>query len=136
MEDGKTFKELAKWIELNPGYADLHKLEICVSLQVEGMHRWPDAAKHAPRVAFLANPHRHIFFIRAWKVVSNQDREIEIILLKRQMLEYMRGPANGEVVDFGSMSCEHIALTLKRAFGLSRCQVLEDDENGAEVSIT
>lgn len=106
---------------------------ITVKLQVEGIHCWPDAAKHFPEVAFLAEPHRHIFHIQCLRGVEHDDRDMEIILFKRELQDYfkrMYADKNG-VCQFGSKSCEMIAKDLLEAYDLQVCEVLEDGENGA-----
>lgn len=122
------------------------KTNVIVNLQVEGIHQWTDIReryKDYPELAnvhFLEHPHRHMFHIEAKKRVSHDDRDIEIILLKRGIQEYISinyGTAmlKGEVHNFNDMSCEMIAADLVEAFGLNYCKVLEDGENGAEVVV-
>jgi len=102
------------------------KTEIIVTFQVEGFHFW----KNAPdEVAFLRDNHRHIFHITAYKEVSHSDRDIEFILLKREMKKQFPY----EPFQFGEMSCEMIASALVKVFDLSACEVWEDKENGAIV---
>ena len=103
---------------------------IIVKLQVEGLHHWPNC--NIEKVNFLKNPHRHIFHITCKKEVSHDDRDIEIIMFKRKIQSYINEIWNG---DFGSMSCEMIAKNLLNEFGLFYCKVLEDNENGAEVTL-
>lgn len=105
---------------------------IVVRLQVEGIHRWEGC--DIPEVSFLKNNHRHIFYIEAKKKVSHLDRDIEIICLKRAMLTFLHRNYN-MCIDFGNKSCEMIANELMKEFALSSCSVLEDNENGAEVTL-
>jgi hypothetical protein len=100
------------------------KRSVIVTLQVEGFHHWPDAPDD---VAFLRYPHRHTFHIEACKAVEHNNRDIEIILMKRSIQRYLLS-YNG---DFGQLSCEDIAERLINEFGLLYCRVLEDGENGA-----
>lgn len=98
-----------------------------MTLEVEGTHCWPECPFE--EVKFLKHPHRHLFKIKAIKEVTHDDRQIEIIMLKRKILEHLavyRG-------DFGHMSCEMIAGQLLHYMNLSFCEVLEDGENGAQV---
>lgn len=109
---------------------------IIVNLQVEGFHNWPNC--DLPEVEFLKNQHRHIFHIKVKKNVFHEDRDIEIILLKRRLMKYLQktfGYSNkvGEPLFFEDMSCESIANHLVKKFQLNYCEVLEDGENGAEV---
>ena len=100
---------------------------IVIKLEFEGIHAWPEC--NIPEVGFLKFPHRHIFHVTAKKVVTHNDRQIEIINLKRGMEAFVK--RNG--LDLGSASCEDIAESFIGHFQLSYCQVLEDNENGAEI---
>lgn len=127
----------------------MYKTNIVVTLEVEGIHNWPQAKDVEPDVDYLSNIHRHQFYIKAKKTVNHDDRDIEIILLKRSIKDYLlqkyggfsfRDSLNGEKQafmradhDFGSMSCEMLAREIANVFGLEYCEVLEDGENGAEV---
>ena len=103
------------------------KVSVIVRLQFEGIHCWPDC--NIEQVSFLRQPHRHIFHVEAEKEVSHDNREVEIIMLKRAMEIYCR-----ERKDYGSESCEMIARNLLHLFSLKSCTVLEDGENGARVT--
>jgi hypothetical protein len=83
-------------------------------------------------VSFLKDKHRHIFHIKIKKQVTHNDRELEIILFKRNILEYLNSTFKN---DFGEMSCEDIAENLINKFNLKSCEVLEDNENGAFIEI-
>ena len=111
-------------------------INIIVTLQIEGLHCWPDAAAICPQVDFLSNSHRHLFYIVAKKQVFHDDRDIEFILFKREILKYLNTKYfNSELnqCNFGSMSCEAICKELIEQFGLNYCSVMEDNENGAEI---
>lgn len=111
---------------------------IVITLRFEGFHCWPEAPKE---VDFLAHRHRHIFHIKCEVEVSHNDRDIEIILFKREVVDYLirnYGQTNNletrtTWLEFGRMSCEDIAQDLIEAFNLSSCEVLEDGENGAKL---
>ena len=105
---------------------------IIINLQVEGVHCWPSC--HIEEVAFLRNPHRHVFHICCKKKVSHLDRDIEIVRFKRRLAEHLHNKYGTPCCDFGAMSCEMIAEELYRTFSLSYCSVLEDGENGAEIT--
>lgn len=103
---------------------------VIVTLQVEGFHQWPQACDP---VEFLATNHRHLFHIRGEFPVTHGDRELEIIQVKRWVVEtishYFGTPAR-----FDSMSCEHICEWLLEKFpAASAFEVLEDGENGGRV---
>lgn len=100
---------------------------IVVTLRFEGIHSWPSCP--IEEVKFLRDPHRHIFHVKATKEVSHNDRDVEIIWLKRQMESHIK-----DLFPFGNLgtsSCEDIAQYLIHQFGLKGCEVLEDGENGA-----
>lgn len=106
------------------------KTNIIVRLQFEGVHAWYDCP--LDEVDFLRAKHRHIFFVEAKKEVSHDNRQVEIILLKRKMQNYIKQTWNGEL---DQMSCEMIAKHLLIEFALCYCSVTEDNENGAEVFV-
>lgn len=104
-------------------------MRIFVTASFEGIHCYPDAPEE---VAFLRNPHRHIFHIRYEVDVFHDDRELEFILVKRALEAQIPTLKNLE-----NKSCEMIARTILKwsddSFGLrSVCiTVSEDNENGA-----
>lgn len=107
---------------------------IIINTQVEGVHHWP--ACDIKEVEFLKHPHRHIFHICAKKEVSHDDRDIEIIELKRKINEFLYNnwfQPSENTHQFLSMSCEEIAKSIFNQFKLDYCSVLEDGENGAEI---
>lgn len=102
--------------------------EIVINLQVEGIHQWDSC--DLPDVMFLRSPHRHIFHITITKEVEHNERDIEIIMLKRSVLDYF----GVQPVMFENKSCETIAEELLNKFNATSVTVLEDNENGATVS--
>lgn len=114
----------------------LIKTTVYCTLQVEATHNWPGCPFE--EVDYLRVPHRHVFHIKAYAPVNHDDRDIEFIMLKHQIAEYMRvtyyDDAKGLHV-FGAMSCEMLARELIAAFGLSQCEVSEDNENGAVLTV-
>ena len=113
---------------------------IVVTLRVEGIHRWIDAPEFKPEVAYLEHPHRHIFYIKVKKVVTHADRDIEIIVFKRDILRYLQKyfdyGSKYQLHDFKKMSCEMIAEDILTTFEATEVEVLEDGENGAVVTAT
>lgn len=110
------------------------KTEVLIRLQVEGFHNWPKAFVE---VGFLRDRHRHIFHIECRKVVEHDDRDIEIITLKRTIEKHLHDmyyEGSRGACEFGSMSCEMIAAELLHQYDLSSCEVTEDGENGAIVT--
>lgn len=113
------------------------KTNVIVKLQFEGLHHWPGVVEHKEleEVHFLSALHRHIFHVTAKKEVTHDDRDVEIIKLKRNIQEYLNRRYWTEGANchhLGAMSCEMLAKELAKFFGLNYCEVLEDGENGAE----
>lgn len=109
--------------------------QIIIKLQVEGIHQWSGC--DIDEVSFLKHPHRHIFYIECKKKVTHNDRDIEIIQLKRAIqnwldFNFFRNKFN--CLFFAELSCEDIAERLIEKFNLNYCSVLEDNENGAEIT--
>ncbi len=110
--------------------------EVYCTLEVEGVHNWPDCP--FDEVAYLRDPHRHMFHVKAFKKVTHSDRDVEFIMLKHQILSHFYdGYFNStlKLFEFGPMSCEMIAKELIAKFNLSKCEVSEDGENGAIVTV-
>lgn len=117
---------------------------IFIRFRLEGFHNFPAARELFPEVGFLADRHRHIFHFECKKKVNHDDRDVEFILFKRLVMDYLIDSygdiRSGEdslpfyrFCEFGSMSCEMIARDLLEHFELESCSVSEDGENGAEV---
>lgn len=102
-------------------------------MTVEGLHHWPSCP--IKDVDFLKHPHRHQFKITCKKEVDHNDRDIEIIEFKRDIIGFLhlKNPHHGRCIDFKTKSCEDIAEELFKNFNLTYCSVLEDGENGAEI---
>lgn len=105
---------------------------IFVTFEHEGIHHYPDAPEG---VEFLKHPHRHVFHFRIDIEVFHCDRELEFILVKRQIAKWTD---NGTMV-LNNMSCEMIAdmlhALLVDEYGDHRniiIEVNEDNENGAK----
>ena len=114
-------------------------MKIFVTTQFAGLHRWKDAPEE---VSFLREYHRHMFHVRFEVEVSEEDREIEFILLKKELNRLVEILFVGTKLD---ASCETIArricdfMTRERRQCAGRactCEVSEDGENGAIVGIT
>lgn len=104
---------------------------VSVRVQFEGLHRWPDAPE---QVAFLKNPHRHIFIITAIKQVFHNDRDVEFFMLRSKIkifitAEYGEGNPSKMLFDLGAKSCEMMAFEILKEFDLYECSVSEDGEN-------
>ena len=110
------------------------KINVVVKLQIEWIHQreWCPIEQ----VSFLRDKHRHIFHVKAIKEVFHWDRDIEIIMFKRDIEEYLYDKYYynaGRICLFGNMSCEMIAIELIKKFDLVSCEILEDNENGSLV---
>ena len=107
-------------------------MEVVCRFSFEGTHCWPNVTdhEHLREVFYLQHKHRHMFHVEARAAVEEHDREIEIIALRRDLLEWVDTlfPQG----DLGTMSCEHFAeAMLNRFTELTQVTVLEDNENGA-----
>lgn len=102
-----------------------------VRYSVEGFHRWPQAPVER---GYLADRHRHIFYVEIKVQTFHDDREVEFHdLLTWAKLVFPGG-------ELGSQSCEMIARhflnEIAHRFGGHRraiVSVFEDNENGAEL---
>lgn len=107
---------------------------VWVTFQKEGIHKYPAAADD-PKLAgvsFLAHPHRHMFHFRVELEVFHDDRDVEFILLKREL----EGLYTTGTLQLNNMSCEMIARELltyiQETYRGRNCtiNVSEDNENG------
>lgn len=101
--------------------------EVFCTLQFEGIHCWPECPFE--EVAYLRDPHRHMFHIKAWKEVQHNDRDVEFIMLKHRIAQYLDDKYPTK--QLGRTSCEMLAKDLIERFDLKACEVSEDGENGA-----
>ena len=110
--------------------------EIIVTFQKEGIHAYPEAATNPDlqEVAFLSFPHRHIFHFRVAISVTHDNRDLEFILIKRELENFM------SVGNIDNASCEMLAMKLivyiqkhypNRSVVV---EVFEDGENGARLT--
>ena len=112
------------------------KTNVIAKLEIEGMHNWPGAKDIFPEVAFLSDMHRHKWFITAKKAVNHDDRDVEFIMFKRDILDYLLEEYynnDTRTHEFGAKSCEMLAKEIMEAFECNYVSVFEDNENGAEV---
>jgi hypothetical protein len=112
------------------------KTNVIITLAIEGMHNWPEARNVFPEVGFLSDMHRHVFHFTLKKRVRHDNRDVEFIMFKRDVEQYLRVKywrADYRCLMFGPMSCEMIAKELLEYFECEYVAVWEDNENGAEV---
>src|SRR5210317_1096250 len=109
----------------------MRKTYIKVSFQKEGIHKYP-AAKDLPGVEFLQYPHRHMFHFYVTMEVFHDDRDVEFILLKRELESlYSEG-----TLQLDYKSCEMMADDLYDYISTAYperdivIEVSEDGENG------
>lgn len=103
-----------------------HTVVYCTVL-FEAIHNWPSCPFE--EVSYLRDPHRHVFHIKAYKLVYHDDRDVEFIMLKHQVEQYLKDKyPTGKL---GATSCEMLARELTEKFDLCQCEVSEDGENGA-----
>ena len=110
---------------------------IWVTFQKEGIHKYPAAATDPKlaEVSFLGNEHRHIFHFRVELEVFHDDRDVEFILLKRELESLY----NTGTLQLNHMSCEmlanELAVYIKERYPSRdiRIEVSEDGENGCRV---
>lgn len=105
------------------------KTTVVIKTQFTAVHRWSDCPIES--VAFLRNPHRHVFYV-TMKFDTMSDREIEFIDMKDKVNWHLRNNYDGR--DLGTSSCETIASELLKTFDAEYVSVFEDNENGAEVT--
>ena len=106
------------------------KITVFCTTQFEGFHCWPQAPRE---VDYLRSLHRHIFHVRAEKEVPIS-RHIEFITLRHQVdaaIAELQAELSLESVP--TWSCETMAILLLKRLELSKCEVSEDNENGAIV---
>jgi len=112
-----------------------HCTNIIIKTLFEASHCWPECPLED--VKFLRDSHRHMFHVVAKKEVTHEDRDVEIIMFKRQISVFLMSLCDTSLAtpDLGRMSCEEIARRVLEKFNCNYVSVLEDNENGAEVTI-
>ena len=114
----------------------MHKLIFC-TFSIEGFHLWKEASAYSSE-EYLAFKHRHIFYFKCSASVTDSDREIEFISMRRSIKEYLI-TTYGEPCNFNNMSCEKIAeiviIFMRSKYGKRTylVSVSEDNENGSEI---
>ena len=114
------------------GYRERDKMTLYVycTFTAEKLHKW-DGAKEVSGVEFLANLHRHLFHFKVGVEVKHDNREVEFILLKRELEKEVK--AWGEVVGSCEMMVEKLYTYLQANYPQRKylIEVSEDSENGA-----
>lgn len=111
--------------------------ELVISFEIDGLHFWPNAPKQYEE---FSHPHRHLFkFICWYPQKGNNDptrREKELWELRQGTISYLNNNCwikLNDSIDFGSMSCEGIAQTVKQDMNFSKVFVGEEWFLGAIV---
>lgn len=104
---------------------------VYATLQKEFIHQYKDAPEE---VAYLRYPHRHVAHIKVKVEVYHNEREIEFIMLKHQLENFVN------LTNLTNNSCETIAENIlnyiKSYYDGNRditITVSEDAENGCEL---
>ena len=111
---------------------------IIIKDQFAALHSWPDCPYE--EVAFIRNPHRHIFYVQLKIEVSHDDRELEFFMVKKVLSKILHDIYADR--DLGPNSCEMLCKDIKLAFEIKfprkiriySISVSEDNENGSEVT--
>ncbi len=101
---------------------------IVIKTDFVGFHYWENSPD---KFEFLKTPHRHKFYITAYKKVTHGNREIEFIDFKKRITEYVRNKYENQTFQ---SSCEMIAEDILKQFNCNKVYVFEDDENGGMVT--
>lgn len=99
---------------------------VVIRTSFEALHAWPECPYKS--VDFLKSSHRHVFHVEM-KIRTDGDRQIELILLKRNVDIFICAEFKGK--DLGRTSCEVLARKLAEEFNADSVSVFEDAENGA-----
>lgn len=107
---------------------------VYTTFQVAGIHCWPECPFE--EVNYIRFFHRHLFNFDCGFLVEHSDRDIEFIMKKHEIMGYLvekYWDSTYNCCNFGTMSCEMIAVELCKKFGCTYAEVSEDGENGAIV---
>lgn len=120
-------------------------MQIYIKNTFVGYHRWKDAPDE---VKFLRAPHRHIFHVKTTIEVDHADRELEFFMVQRSIDDIIKSwsadnkvPSWSEECPTIDWSCETMATELLKELHKKYprrmiCDISEDDENGAVVTIS
>jgi hypothetical protein len=100
------------------------------TVQWSGIHHWSGAP---PVVDFLQHPHRHEFEAEVHVSVRHDDRDVEFIMLKREVEGIAKEWLSGYQAETScEQMCHRIAFLLfSRGYSVKSVEVSEDGENGA-----
>lgn len=108
------------------------KRDIFVTFQLAGIHSYLNAPE---QVSYLRYPHRHMFHFKVKLEVFHNNRDIEFIIFKNELISLYNTD-----LDINNKSCESIAeelinyIVAKYPHRGITVEVSEDGENGAILS--
>jgi len=110
---------------------------VIIKDQFPAFHAW--SACPYDEVAFLRQPHRHMFHIQIKIKVSHYNRDVEFFMIKNTLAKILHESYVNQF--FGDASCEMLCKNIKQdlvsnypiLLNIHSIQVWEDGENGAEV---
>jgi hypothetical protein len=108
-------------------------VDVFATFEVEGFHYWPDAPDE---LMYLRDVHRHMFHVSVNVAVKHNNREIEIITLRRTAIKAFENLGRArDGYFYGSASCEMLAeglgnLLISNGIPVTVVTVSEDGENG------
>lgn len=117
-----------------------YKQEVYCTFAVDGTHNWATIPNNEDlqEVQFLRLKHRHMFNFKCYAEVKHDDRDIEFIVMKRDVHSYIMDKyynSDERSCVFGSMSCEMIGAEILDKFEyIYKVEVNEDNENGGIVT--
>jgi len=109
---------------------------ISINTDFYGIHKYPNAPDE---VAFLRNEHRHKFYVNATIEVFHDDRELEFIMVKNRINEFIANNITSMPVMYScEMMCKDIIMFIESTYCTDttrkiKVSVFEDNENGAIV---
>lgn len=107
---------------------------VTVQFRFEGIHCYPEAPDE---VKFLRNPHRHEFRATVSLEVMHDNRDIEFIMLKRELQQVVQENDKDKVYRSCEMMARDIVKYLNVNYPGRLCKVTisEDGENSATVNM-
>jgi len=102
---------------------------IWVKAQKEMIHNYPDAPDE---VGFLRALHRHIFHFKVYIEIFHNDREIEFIMFKHEVEEWLEYVKQKLLKKSCEMMADYLYEKIKNKYPRRhiRIEVSEDGENG------
>lgn len=102
---------------------------IVITFQFPAIHCWPDC--NISGKEYLRDPHRHLFYTTIKFLISHNNRDIEFLDKKEEILSFVEKTYTNK--NLLQKSCEQIAEELLNYFDAEYVRVMEDNENGSEI---